>query len=122
MKILIIDDSNFSRMLTERQLMALEPDSEIIFAIGGAEGIALFDKLSPDFVITDLLMPDVTGESVVKHVKSKNPHCFICVLSANVQKQIQRELKELGADLFLEKPITPEKAQTLMECYRQKKP
>ena len=120
MKILIIEDSNFSMVLMERRLLEIWPDSEIIMAAEGQLGINRFDQENPDLVVTDLLMPDVTGETIVKHVRTQNKQCFICVASANVQKMIQQELKEMGADLFIEKPISPEKAQILKENYDQK--
>ncbi len=121
MKILVIDDSNFSRVSTIKLLKEFKPDAEIIEADGGQAGIELFETESPDLVITDLLMPEVSGEIVVKQIRPKNQTCFICVLSANVQETVQQEFIELGADLFLEKPISPKKIQMLMASYAQKK-
>lgn len=120
MKVLLIDDSNFSLNMMKKQLTELLPDADIVGTNDAREGIEIFDRDSPDLVVTDLLMPDITGEAIVKHVRSTERQCFVCVASANIQKTVQQELIDLGADLFLEKPINQEKGQKLLDLLSQK--
>jgi CheY-like chemotaxis protein len=120
MKVILIDDSNFSLTMMRKKLEEILPDAEIISTTDGQHGIELFDKENPDLIVTDLLMPEVTGESIVKHVRSTDSQCFVCVASANIQKAVQQELMDMGADLFLEKPVNQEMAQKLLDSLKQK--
>lgn len=121
MKILLIDDSKFSRMSMIKLLREVVPDAEITEAVGSDEGIMVYDNETPELVLTDLVMPGKNGDEVVKHIRNTNKTCFVCVLSANIQRIVQEEMLEIGADLFLEKPITLTKIDTLLDAFHQKK-
>lgn len=107
--------------MMKRKLEEILPDSEIITTTDGHEGIELFENENPDLVVTDLLMPEITGETIVQHIRSTGSDCFVCVASANIQKSVQQELMAMGADLFLEKPVNQEMAVKLLEFLKQKR-
>jgi len=119
-KILLIDDSKFSRMSMIKLLREALPEAEIIEAGGSSEGIEMFDAENPDVILTDLVMPDMNGDGVVKHIRSKNQTCFVGVSSANIQRMVQEEMIEAGADIFLEKPISMPKINDLLEALQKK--
>lgn len=119
MKIILIDDSNFSLSMMKRKLEEILPESDIIATTDGRQGMDLIDSEHPDLVVTDLLMPEITGETIVKHIRSTGNNCMVCVASANIQKTVQQELMEMGADLFLEKPVNQDMAQKLLEFVNQ---
>jgi two-component system, chemotaxis family, chemotaxis protein CheY len=119
MKVLIIDDSRFSRSLTVKWFRAIRPEAVVFEAEGGQAGIDLFDRESPDVLVTDLVMPKITGDLVIRHIRSTQRPCFVVALTANVQKRVQQEMKDLGADLFLEKPVSEEKVCQLIDAYEQ---
>lgn len=96
------------------------PEAEIIEAGGSSEGIEMFDAENPDVILTDLVMPDMNGDGVVKHIRSKNQTCFVGVSSANIQRMVQEEMIEAGADIFLEKPISMPKINDLLEALQKK--
>ena len=122
-KILIVDDSSFSRTQMKHLLKQLDlgEDIEILEADGAVKGNLLFDQEAPDLVLTDLVMPEVQGDAVVKHVRSQSQTCFISVVSANVQERVQSAMVELGADYFLEKPFNIKKLLALFEAYNNKR-
>ncbi|MBF0288972.1 MAG: response regulator [SAR324 cluster bacterium] len=120
MKILVIDDSGFSRMQMKNILKQVAPDAQILEADGAQKAMDLYDQEMPELVLTDLVMPEIKGDAVVRHVRSKNSDSFVAVVSANVQDRVQEEMKELGADYFLEKPIKLEKVQAVFAAYEQK--
>lgn len=120
MKLLLIDDSRFSRKQMISTLQQLDPNLEILEAGLAKEGRDLFDQTSPDLVLTDLVMPEEKGDTVIKHIRSKGSDCFVAVVSANIQEGVQREMMELGADFFLEKPIKQTKVEALMKAYYEK--
>lgn len=58
-RVLVVDDSPVARKLVE---IALPTDEyEVVVAKTGGEALQLFARLRPGLVITDWLMPDVSG-------------------------------------------------------------
>ena len=62
-KVLIIDDSWLTRKTVFGYLKS--NNHECVEATNGAEGITLLDKIKPDCIILDLLMPDMNGLEVI---------------------------------------------------------
>ncbi len=120
MKVLIVDDSMMVRNSLKRMLSARGiPDLMLADAPDGAKGLALFEREEPDILIVDLLMPVMEGTEVVRQLGEKQHKCFIAVLSSNFQKPVKERLLGLGAHLFVEKPVTEEKLDSVMKEYDQ---
>lgn len=101
-KILIIDDSKFMRI----QLAGIlaEAGYELIEAADGASGIDLANRTKPDCIILDLLLPDMTGQDVLKILRMKRLAAPIIVHTADIQATTREACLELGAMVFLNKP------------------
>lgn len=80
MKVLIVDDDQNIQKLYKLELE--EEGYEIYQAYSGNEGIALFDKINPDIVTLDILMPDIDGIQVLRMMKEKNPDVPIIMSTA----------------------------------------
>lgn len=104
-KVLIIDDSPVSRKLVELPL--LEKGYHLIFATDGRSGVQLFEQHQPDVVITDWMLPDVSGQEVCQRIRSSSRGSFtyIIVLTAQTCKKSLVEALGLGADDYLTKPF-----------------
>ena len=80
-KILIIDDEKNIRdglaTFLEMQNYAVE------VAENGKEGIAIFNQDSIDLVITDLRMPVMDGDEVLKHITATSPGVPVIVLTGH---------------------------------------
>ncbi len=71
MKIIIVDDSTTARMIVRRCLeIAGFSDAEFIEAENGKEALALLKEHKVDFVISDLNMPVMDGEMLLKWMKA----------------------------------------------------
>ena len=120
MKILIVDDSLLVRNSVKRMLANLvSPDALFIAAKNGKAGLELFEKEKPDILITDLLMPVMDGEKLIQSIYKTQHNSFISVLSSNFQKPVRERLLSLGVNLFVEKPVTKEKAEMIIKEYQQ---
>ncbi len=121
MKMLIVDDSRFVRF-TVLKLLKESVGSDHIYleAASGEEAIALFKQDSPDIIFLDFLMPDLTGEDVLKEIRRKDNSCFVVMLTSNFQKQVKERVLNLGANLFVEKAITKEKIISIIESFHSK--
>jgi DNA-binding response OmpR family regulator len=106
MKILIAEDE--AMMLAALQ-KNLETDGyDVISTSDGRDALEKFESEQPDLIITDILMPYMSGLELIGAVKSNSgKHTPIIVLSAMGQESTVLEAFNLGADDFLTKPFNP---------------
>lgn len=88
---------------------------EVSSSRNGLEGIELFWKNTPDFLILDLMLPDLTGEEICTRIRQKSD-VPILILSAKsaVEERIQGMI--LGADDYVTKPFSPREVIVRMEA------
>jgi signal transduction histidine kinase/CheY-like chemotaxis protein len=67
-RVLSVDDEDISRYLV-RQYLAV-PEFDVLEAAGGEEGVRRAREDHPDLILLDLAMPDVTGEDVLRRLRS----------------------------------------------------
>jgi CheY-like chemotaxis protein len=101
-KILLVEDSKFLRLATERALA--HAGYEVTSAGDGEEALRLAQEKSPDLILLDMLLPKVSGPEVLRSLKTKPATAGIpvIVLTGLSQKNAER-LQADGADGFLEK-------------------
>lgn len=102
-KILIIDDSPFTRKLLKEMI---EEDSEfevIDIASNGIEGLKKVIKLKPDLITLDLEMPQMDGFTLLRFINAQQPTPVIIVSSLSSSEEVFKAL-ELGATDFIIKP------------------
>jgi len=87
-------------------IINLQPDMTLVGAAAtGGEALERFFALSPDVVLVDLRLPDMSGFDVIKKSKAKCPNARIIVLSSHEgDVDIQRAL-EAGAQGYVAKGI-----------------
>ncbi len=103
MKILVIDDDVG---ITELLTLLLAPTSpDILSATSGKAGLELARKCAPDIIILDLMMPDMNGWTVCKHIRefSNTP---ILILTAIDSPGVIAQALDSGADDYLVKPVS----------------
>ncbi|MDD4561993.1 MAG: response regulator [Syntrophomonadaceae bacterium] len=119
MKILIVDDSRFLQNFLIRLFNRYLPEGEIIVANHGLEAFELYKNESPAFVLTDLLMPKVSGQELMRLIKEYDKEANIIVISADIQKSTRAEVFKLGALAFFNKPLTDETAGKLITLIKE---
>lgn len=103
MKILIAEDDKFIREGIEEILKS--EGYETVVAKDGQEAINLFETQRPDFVLLDIMMPNIDGYEVCRRIRKTDeqiPVIFISAKSEEIDKVIGLEL---GADDFIVKPF-----------------
>lgn len=106
-KILVVDDD---KIIVETIVQALEEDEfgyEMISASDGFEAGLQVSHFKPDLLILDIMMPDINGYEVCQKIKS-NPetrNIKIIVLSAYLDDEAFKKMKEFGADACFSKPL-----------------
>jgi DNA-binding NtrC family response regulator len=105
---LVIDDE---KNIREGLKAALELDGyNVELAADGAAGLELALKSEVDLVITDLNMPGVTGEEVLRRVTSETPGIPVIVLTGHGTVESAVDAMRAGAYDFLTKPLQPRPA------------
>ena len=102
--ILIIDDSAENRLLLSSQLSMEGYD--ILQAEGGAQGITIAEQKDPDLILLDVMMPEMNGFEVCRHLKSNGSTSGIPIIMVTALREVQYRIKgiEAGADEFLSRP------------------
>ncbi len=101
-KILLVEDSKFLRLATERALARAGYD--MVSAADGPEALELAREQRPDLILLDMMLPKMTGPDVLKALK-KDPvtkEIAVVAFTGLSQKNAVR-LQQDGAFAFLDK-------------------
>ncbi|PKO07055.1 MAG: hypothetical protein CVU41_03955 [Chloroflexi bacterium HGW-Chloroflexi-3] len=106
-KILIIDDD--SETLRLIGMMLQRQGYQTITANNGDEGVALAKHELPDLIILDIMMPEVNGYTVAKHLRAEPVTSETPILMFTAKSQVDDKVAgfEAGADDYLTKPVHP---------------
>ncbi len=105
--ILVVDDNEANRSLAQSTLE--DEGYRVILARGGAEGVAAFERESPDCILLDVRMPDMDGFAACEQIRAlpggaETPILFLTALRD--VDTFDRALRA-GGDDFLSKPVRP---------------
>lgn len=103
MKILIAEDDK--HILNGMSDLLEKEGYTIIKANDGKVALEMFNQNQPDFIILDIMMPELDGYSVCREIRKLNEDVPILFLSAK-DEEIDRVIGlELGADDYMNKPF-----------------
>jgi two-component system chemotaxis response regulator CheY len=107
LRVLVVDDSPVYRRLVEHALES-NPYS-LLFAKSGREALELFARHLPAIVITDWMMPDLSGLDLCQRLRSDAHHgyTYIILLTSIAEKDNVVKGLAAGADDYLTKPFDP---------------
>lgn len=116
MRVLVVDDFATMRKIIKNVLKQIEIDN-VVEAENGKQALEVLRKEKIDLIISDWIMPEMTGIEFLKACKGdedirKIP--FIMV-TAEAQKSSVIEAIQSGADNYIVKPFTPEKLKEAIE-------
>lgn len=114
MKLLIVDDSGFSRRKFREAILKELPSLDIVEAVDGIDALQKIESEAPDVCVTDLLMPKMSGLEFLRAMQERAPTIKIIVLSADIQDRRKEECYKLGVALFLEKPLSAPKLTQIL--------
>lgn len=103
-RILIADDHRLVRQCF-RALLERDPQLEIVGEAGtGPQVIELANRLRPDIVLLDILMPGVDGLEAAACIHQQEPDTRIIIVTMTTEEGVIRQALENGAKGFLCKP------------------
>ncbi len=103
-RVVVIEDNEAAARLMSRLLEGRE-NCEVYLAHNGAAGLNIMREIKPDLVITDLMMPDVDGFTVINTMKSDDDlaHIPIVVVSAKELTVQEQQFLDNNIDMLLQK-------------------
>jgi DNA-binding NarL/FixJ family response regulator len=107
-KILLVDDHALFREGI-RALLSAESDIEVVGeAADGLRAIELAEKLSPDIIVMDLVMPGMNGMQAAQKLHDKYPEMKILILSMYDDDEYIRQILKAGASGYVLKRAASE--------------
>ncbi len=104
MKILIIDDER-NICLTLKNIL-VDEGYQVSTCYTATEGMAAFEEEEPDAVILDVKLPDGNGIEVLARIRKYNSTTPVIMISGNSNISDAVKAIKLGANDFLEKPLS----------------
>jgi two-component system chemotaxis response regulator CheY len=112
-RVLVVDDSSFMRALL-KDIILKEPFTLAGEASNGKEAVELYDRLRPDLVTMDIVMPEMDGIESVKAIRKIDPNARVVMVSAMGQQSLVIDAIQAGARDFIIKPFqTPRVLEAL---------
>ncbi|MBW1674860.1 MAG: response regulator [Deltaproteobacteria bacterium] len=114
-KILVVDDDILVLEALEELLKS--SGYEVRVATRGQEALEILEKEHFDLLILDVVMPKMTGFDVCREVRKRDDEMStvkIIMLTAKTEARSAEIRKECGCDLYLTKPIDPDRLKGLI--------
>jgi signal transduction histidine kinase/DNA-binding response OmpR family regulator len=121
--ILLVEDNADMRRYVEGVLADL---GEVTVAENGKEALSLMKEVSPDLIITDLMMPKMDGKTLVRKLAEHDiwKQIPVIVLTAKALEQDKTDLLRIGVVDYITKPFEPEqlvlKSRNLLNFYQKR--
>jgi len=105
-KIVLAEDNSTLSLLLKFRLE--REGHELLMAKDGKMAIELIENHSPDLILTDIMMPFISGLEVISHVRNQlETQVPIIVFSSAGQEEMVLKAFNLGANDFMGKPFSP---------------
>lgn len=108
--VLAVDDERLVLQVWKRALLGI-PGVSVLTAQDGEEAKAILAQEPVDLVITDLLMPRMSGYELLIHLYERMPSIPVIVISGEMDLDRYPMMEQLGALRILPKPVQPERLQ-----------
>ncbi len=140
-RVLIVDDHAVVRSGLSAFLTVYDDLELVGTAAGGAEAIRVCEKVNPDVILMDLIMPGMDGAATTKAIRERWPHTQVIALTSFKEDNLVQSALQAGAIGYLLKNISadeladairaahagrptlaPEAAQALIDAAMHKPP
>lgn len=118
MKVLIVDDAAFMRMMIKTMLV--KNGFEVVGeAENGNIGVKKYKELRPDIVTMDVTMPEMDGLEALKEIRALDKNANIIMVSAMGQESMVKEAVISGAKGFIVKPFKEDAIVGILSKFRK---
>lgn len=104
LSVIVVDDNDIMRSVL-RSILRNADYNVIGEARNGTAAVELADRLKPDIVCLDIVMPEKDGLQALHEIKSARPETEVVMITANADPGTVREAIQNGASGFIVKPF-----------------
>jgi len=110
-RVLVVEDHP---EILELVHLLLQQEHSVYVAQNGRQGLDLATRERPDVIVTDFMMPELDGLSMLRALRADPATADIPVVMLTAKNQLQDRLdvREAGADVYLAKPFSPRELAT----------
>lgn len=121
MRVLVVDDFATMRKIVRNVLRQINIDN-VADAENGKQALGMLQKEPFDLIISDWIMPEMTGIEFLKACKADDALKTIpfLMVTAEAQQESVVEAIKAGVDNYIVKPFTPDKLQAAIDKARAK--
>jgi len=106
LKVLVVDDDPNTRYLIE--VFCRNEEYELVLASNGKEALELIQRGDINVVVTDIRMPEVSGDAVLDAVLKLNPEIPVIIMTSYGTIEDAVHFLQSGAHDYITKPLTRE--------------
>lgn len=105
-KILIAEDE--PSIVLSLEFLLQEAGYEVAVALDGNQALRMADRIRPDLIVLDIMLPLVDGFEVCRYVRGNSmlEHTRVLMLSARGHEGAVQKSLPLGADAYMTKPFS----------------
>ena len=103
-KLLLIEDDMSLGRLIKNGLENVVGGYKVKWATNGKKGLAFFSETTPGVIVSDIMMPIMDGEEMVKKIRLSNKQIPVILASAKDSEGDIVSGYHSGADLYIKKP------------------
>lgn len=107
--ILLIDDEK--RMVDSMQFLLVQSGYKVEVAYSGRQGLSKIEHNHYDVVVTDLKMPEVDGEQIIKYIRDNNVESMIVVITGHASTESAIEAVHYNVYEYITKPFEFERLE-----------
>lgn len=115
MRYFIVDDDRASRVMLSSIINDCELGTVIGEAVDGIDAIPQILMMQPEFVLIDLLMPNLDGIETIERLQQNGFEGHFIMLSQVVNKEMVAESYTMGIEFFIHKPINKIEVQMVLQ-------
>jgi two-component system OmpR family response regulator len=118
-RILLVEDHMTTRDGTARLLA--DQGAIVTTAVDATSALKLLAEQRFEVILLDMMLPDMDGREVLRILERRRPEGLrgIIVLTGDLTRDRVSEIKQLGADVLIEKPVDIERLMQTLVAFEQ---
>ena len=113
-RILIVEDEATLSYFLAHSLMSEVRDYEVVTARDGETAVSKMEERSFDLVISDIVLPQMDGLSLLRETRKQWPDTKVILMTAYGSPEVRRRAEQMGAFAYIEKPFIYGKMRDLV--------
>ncbi|MDI6796531.1 MAG: response regulator [Desulfatibacillaceae bacterium] len=120
-KVLLVEDDHAMRDVLHKALSQHNESYQCLVAKDGNEALEILSSHAVSLVISDVMMPGMSGLTLLKKIREKHPNTDVVLMTGYGSERVREEAQTSGCNLFLEKPFRITELQRCISEFLQRR-